>query len=64
MKDVPYVVSSKGFIKGRSPLKRIRENRLFWPLAAWALILLFDAIFIPGFFRIGIQDGHLLRKSH
>ena len=27
-------------------LKRIRESRLFWPLVAWALILLFDAIFI------------------
>src|SRR4030095_9728408 len=40
-------------------LRRIRESRLFWPLAAWALILVFDAIFIPGFFRIGIQDGHL-----
>src|SRR5689334_11020248 len=40
-------------------LKRIRESRLFWPLAAWVFILLFDAIFIPGFFKIGIQDGHL-----
>src|SRR5919198_3747556 len=41
------------------PLKRIRESRLFWPLAAWALILVFDAIFIPGFFKIGVQGGHL-----
>jgi galactofuranose transport system permease protein len=40
-------------------LKRIRENRLFWPLVAWALILLADAIFAPGFFKIGILDGHL-----
>jgi simple sugar transport system permease protein len=39
--------------------KRIRENRLFWPLAALALILVADAIFAPGFFRIGILDGHL-----
>jgi len=45
-------------------LKRIRDSRLFWPLAAWAIILLFDAIVEPGFFQIGIMDdpvygGHL-----
>jgi ribose/xylose/arabinose/galactoside ABC-type transport system permease subunit len=40
-------------------LKRIRENRLFWPLVAMALILLTDAIFAPGFFKIGIVEGHL-----
>ncbi len=38
-------------------LKRIRDNRLFWPLAAWILILLFDAIVEPSFFKLGIiQD--------
>src|SRR5207248_8276924 len=46
-------------VKGKSPFKRFRESRLFWPLVAWAIILLFDAIFIPGFFSMGIQDGHL-----
>jgi ribose/xylose/arabinose/galactoside ABC-type transport system permease subunit len=40
-------------------LKRIRENRLFWPLVALALILVVDAIFAPGFFKLGILDGHL-----
>jgi ribose/xylose/arabinose/galactoside ABC-type transport system permease subunit len=40
-------------------LKRIRENRLFWPLVALALILVIDAIFAPGFFKIGIVNGHL-----
>src|SRR5512140_2509764 len=40
-------------------IKRIRESRLFWPLVAWVLILIFDAIFAPGFFKIGILDGHL-----
>ena len=40
-------------------IKRIRESRLFWPLVAWALILLVDAVFSPGFFKIGILDGHL-----
>jgi len=40
-------------------LKRFRENRLFWPLVAMALILTIDAIFAPGFFKIGILNGHL-----
>ena len=40
-------------------LKRFRESRLFWPLVALALILIMDAIFAPGFFKIGIMDGHL-----
>jgi len=47
-------------MKNNSPLiKRVRENRLFWPLVALALILIADAIFAPGFFKIGILDGHL-----
>ena len=47
-------------MKNKDPLlKRIRENRLFWPLVALALILITDAIFAPGFFKIGILDGHL-----
>jgi galactofuranose transport system permease protein len=47
-------------MKNNVPLfKRIRENRLFWPLVALALILIIDAIFAPGFFKIGILDGHL-----
>jgi simple sugar transport system permease protein len=40
-------------------LKRVRDNRLFWPLVALTLILITDAIFAPGFFKIGILDGHL-----
>src|SRR5690349_305774 len=47
-------------MKNNAPfLKRVRENRLFWPLVAMVLILLADAIFAPGFFKIGILDGHL-----
>lgn len=47
-------------MKNNAPLfKRIRESRLFWPLVALALILATDAIFAPGFFKIGIVDGHL-----
>jgi galactofuranose transport system permease protein len=47
-------------MKNNTPfLKRMRENRLFWPLVALALILIADAIFAPGFFKIGILEGHL-----
>jgi ribose/xylose/arabinose/galactoside ABC-type transport system permease subunit len=57
MKDI----SSPGLepVDPSSRLKRMRESRLFWPLAALAVILIFDAIFIPEFFRIEIKDGHL-----
>jgi simple sugar transport system permease protein len=40
-------------------LNRIRQNRLFLPLGALVLILVFDAFYAPGFFKIGILDGHL-----
>jgi ribose/xylose/arabinose/galactoside ABC-type transport system permease subunit len=40
-------------------LNRIRQNRLFLPLGALVLILVFDAFYAPGFFKIGIQEGHL-----
>ncbi len=47
-------------MKNNIPLvKRIRESRLFWPLVALALILIFNAIFSPGFFKLGILNGHL-----
>jgi simple sugar transport system permease protein len=32
--------------------RSVTENRLFFPLVALSLILLFDFIFIPGFFTI------------
>jgi galactofuranose transport system permease protein len=52
--------SPQGYVPVHSPLpKRIRGSALFWPLVALALILIFDAFFAPGFFKIGIQDGHL-----
>ena len=38
---------------------RITESRLFLPLVAIALILLFDALFVKGFFEIGYSDGKL-----
>ncbi|HEX2990379.1 MAG TPA: hypothetical protein VHO49_06850, partial [Anaerolineales bacterium] len=39
--------------------RSITESRLFFPLLALSLILLFDFIFIPGFFRIENRDGNL-----
>ncbi len=39
--------------------KKITENKLFFPLAALVLILLFDLIFIPNFFSLTFQQGHL-----
>lgn len=33
--------------------------KLLWPSIGIAVILLFNAIFTPGFFHIRIQDGHL-----
>jgi ribose/xylose/arabinose/galactoside ABC-type transport system permease subunit len=39
--------------------RKIPESRLFFPIAALALILLFDLIFIPNFFYITFQQGHL-----
>jgi ribose/xylose/arabinose/galactoside ABC-type transport system permease subunit len=38
---------------------RVTEGRLLLPLAVLGLILLFDLIFIPGFFNLEIKDGHL-----
>jgi ribose/xylose/arabinose/galactoside ABC-type transport system permease subunit len=40
-------------------MKRFRESRSFWPLVALALIGLVDAVAAPGFFKIGLQEGHL-----
>src|SRR5512134_3295770 len=39
--------------------KKIAESKLFFPIAALTLILLFDLITIPNFFRISFQQGHL-----
>jgi simple sugar transport system permease protein len=37
-------------------LRRIRSSQLFWPLAAWLIILGFNAIVMPDFFEIKIID--------
>ncbi len=39
--------------------RKITESKLFFPLVALVIILLFDLIFIPNFYRITFQQGHL-----
>ncbi|HNT73449.1 MAG TPA: ABC transporter permease [Anaerolineae bacterium] len=39
--------------------KKMIEHKLFFPFVALAIILLFDLIFIPGFFRLQTKEGHL-----
>jgi len=39
--------------------RRVTESRLFFPILALSLILIFDFIFIPGFFTIENRDGDL-----
>ena len=41
-------------MKLMSFLRRIRNSQLFWPLVAWIIILLFNAIINPSFFKLGI----------
>ncbi len=39
--------------------RHLRDSQLFWPLVALALIMIFNLIFVPGFFTLEIKDGHL-----
>lgn len=39
--------------------KKLISNKLFWPLLALLLIMLFNLIFVPGFFSLEIKDNHL-----
>jgi len=47
------------FAKPTFKWKNITESRLFFPIVALFLVLLFDLIFIPGFFTIENRDGDL-----
>src|SRR5512146_3085422 len=42
--------------------RRVTESRLFFPLLALALVLLFDLVFVRGFFAIENRDGNLYRN--
>lgn len=37
----------------------LRHHPLFWPVVALLLIMLFNAVFMPSFFKLEIKDGHL-----
>lgn len=45
--------------KSKFTWRKVTESRLFFPFVALAFILLFDLIFIPGFFNIQNRDGNL-----
>jgi ribose/xylose/arabinose/galactoside ABC-type transport system permease subunit len=49
-------------MKQISFLRKIRDSRIFWPLVAWVLILIFDAIVEPGFFKLGIIEDPVYGK--
>lgn len=40
-------------------MRKMAESKLFFPIIALAVILIFDLIFIPNFFNISYQQGHL-----
>jgi len=49
-------------MKQISLFRKFRQSQLFWPLVAWVLILVFDAIVEPGFFRLGIIEDPVYGK--
>lgn len=40
-------------------IRKITESKLFFPIVALLIIFIFDLIFIPNFFSISFQQGHL-----
>ena len=46
-------------VQSRFSWRHLRDNKVFWPVVALVLIMLFNAIFTPGFFSLKIIDGHL-----
>jgi len=49
-------------MKQISFFRRMRESQLFWPLVAWIIILIFNAIVNPGFFKLGIMQDPVYGK--
>ncbi len=49
-------------MKQTSFLKQFRDSRLFWPLAAWVIILGFNAIVMPDFFEVDIMNDPVYGK--
>jgi len=46
----------------KSFLRQFRDSQIFWPLVAWIIILLFNAIINPSFFKIGILQDPVYGK--
>ncbi len=44
---------------GANGAQSLLQHSLFRPLAALALLLVIDILFIPGFLQISVKDGHL-----
>jgi simple sugar transport system permease protein len=49
-------------MKQISSFRKIRDSQLFWPLVAWVLILIFNAIVEPGFFKLGFIEDPVYGK--
>jgi simple sugar transport system permease protein len=49
-------------MKQTSFLRKFRDSQIFWPLVAWLLILIFNAIVSPGFFKLGIIEDPVYGK--
>ncbi|MFZ5910731.1 MAG: ABC transporter permease [Chloroflexota bacterium] len=49
-------------MKQASFLRKFRDSQIFWPLVAWVLILIFNAIVSPGFFKLGIIEDPVYGK--
>jgi simple sugar transport system permease protein len=43
-------------------LKNITRSRLFWPLVALTLVIIFNIIFVDDFLKIEIKDGNLFGR--
>ena len=48
-----------GMETANGPLRRLMRNRIFWPLAILALLLLFNLATNPHFFAVTVRGGHL-----
>jgi simple sugar transport system permease protein len=46
----------------RDILKKVHNNRLFWPLMALCLIVIFNIIFVNDFLKIEYKDGYLFGR--
>ena len=46
----------------KSMFRRFRESQVFWPIVAWIIILIFDAIIDPSFFELGIIEDPVYGK--